>query len=71
VSIPGISVLAIGLVLQSALIAWVCLRGAEVSIKTTIRLMLIETGVVLGLSVTILWVKAGEAGAVNLGLRSG
>jgi amino acid transporter len=64
---PGMSVLATGLVLQSALIAWVCLRGAEASIKTTIRLMLIETGVVLALSATILWVKAGQAGAVNLG----
>ena len=60
-------VLATGLVLQSALIAWVCLRGAEASIKTTIRLMLIETGVVLALSATILWVKAGQAGALNLG----
>jgi amino acid transporter len=67
VSIPGMSVLAIGLVLQSALIAWVCVRGAEASIKTTIRLMLIETGVVLGLSATILWVKTGQAGAVNFG----
>jgi amino acid transporter len=61
------SLLATGLVLLSALIAWVCLRGAEASIKTTIRLMLIETGVVLALSATILWVKGGQAGTVNLG----
>jgi amino acid transporter len=67
VKIPGMSVLATGLVLQSAVIAWVCLRGAEASVKTTIRLMLIETGVVLALSATILWVKTGQAGAVNLG----
>jgi len=67
VKIPGTSVLVAGLVLQSALIAWVCLRGAEASIKTTIRLMLIETGVVIALSATILWVNAGQAGAVNLG----
>lgn len=67
VEIPGMSLLVIGLVLQSALIAWVCLRGAEASIKTTIRLMLIETGVVLALSATILWFKAGQAGTVNFG----
>ena len=66
VSIPGTPVLVTGVVLQSALIAWVCLRGAEASIKTTIRLMLIETGVVLALSATILWVKSGQVGAVNL-----
>jgi amino acid transporter len=41
--------LVAGVVLQSTLIAWVCLRGAEASIKTTIRLMLIETGVVLAM----------------------
>jgi amino acid transporter len=67
VRIPGMAALAGGLLLQSVLIAWVCMRGAEASIKTTIRLMLIETGVVLALSATILWVKGGEAGAVNLG----
>jgi amino acid transporter len=67
VGISGMPLLATGLVLQSALIAWICLRGAEASIKTTIRLMLIETGVVLALSATILWVNAGHAGAVNLG----
>ena len=66
VSISGMSVLATGVVLQSALIAWVCLRGAEASIKTTIRLMLIETGVVLALSATILWVKSSQVGAINL-----
>ena len=67
VKVPGTSVLVAGLALQSVLIAWVCLRGAEASIKTTIRLMLIETGVVIALSATILWVKAGQAGAVSLG----
>jgi amino acid transporter len=56
-----------GLVLQSSVIAWICLRGTEASIKTTMRLMLIETGVVLALSATILWVKAGQPGGVNLG----
>ena len=67
VAVPGMSVLVAGLVMQSALIAWICLKGAEASVKTTIRLMLIETVVVLALSATILWIKAGEAGAVNLG----
>lgn len=50
-----------------SLVAWICLRGAEASVKTTIRLMLIETEVVLALSATILWVMAGHPGGVNLG----
>jgi amino acid transporter len=64
--VPGMAALVIGLVLQSGLVAWVCLRGAEASIKTTVRLMVIETGVVLALSATILWVKLGQPGGVNL-----
>ncbi len=64
--ISGITALALGVVLQSALIAWICVRGAEVSVKTTIRLMLIETGVVLTLSATIVWAKAGLLGGINL-----
>ena len=54
-------------VLHSALVAWICLEGVEVSVKTTIRLMLVEVGVVLALSATILLVKAGQPGGVNLG----
>jgi amino acid transporter len=66
-TIPGMAALVTGLVLQSGVVAWICLRGAEASIKTTIRLMLLETGVVLALSLTILWVKAGQPGGINLG----
>jgi putrescine importer len=65
--IPGMDAVVAGLILQSGLIAWLCLRGAEVSVRATIRLMIIETGVVLALSATILWVKAGQPGAINLG----
>jgi putrescine importer len=65
--IPGSAALVIGLVLQSGLIAWICVRGAKASIKTTIRLMVIETGVVLALSATILWVKAGQPGGIDFG----
>jgi amino acid transporter len=65
--IPGLAALVIGLVLQSGLIAWICVRGAKASIKTTIRLMVIETGVVLALSATILWVKAGQPGGIDFG----
>jgi basic amino acid/polyamine antiporter, APA family len=67
IPIPGMVALAAGVVLHSAAVAAVCLRGAEVSVKTTIRLMLIETAVVLALSATILWVKAGQPGGINLG----
>src|SRR5665213_1225570 len=64
--IPGTAALVIGLVLQSAVIAAICVRGAAVSIKTTILLMLIEISVVLALSATILWVKAAQPGGINL-----
>jgi len=65
-SIPGMAALVIGLALQSAVIAAICVRGAAVSIKTTILLMLIEISVVLALSATILWVKAAQPGGINL-----
>jgi amino acid transporter len=67
IPIPGMMALAAGIVLHSAVIAAICVRGAEVSVKTTIRLMLIEIAVVLALSATILWVKAGQPGGINLG----
>jgi amino acid transporter len=66
VPIPGMAALVVGLILHSALIAMISLRGAAVSIKTTILLMLIETGVVLALSATILWTKAHQPGGINL-----
>ena len=65
--VPGIAALLIGLVLQSGVITWICIMGAKASIKTTIRLMVIETGVVLALSATILWVKAGQPGGIDFG----
>lgn len=64
-SVPSMVALVTGLVLQSAVVAWICLRGTEASVKTTIRLMLLETGVVLALSITILSVKAGQPGGIN------
>ena len=64
--IPGMASLVIGLLVESAIVAAICLRGAEASIKTTMRLMLIEMAVVLALSATILWVKAGQPGGLNL-----
>ena len=45
--------------------AWVCLRGAEASIKSTVRLMIVESLVVLALSVTILLVKSGQPGGIQ------
>ena len=66
IPVPSLAALSAGLVLQSAGVAWICLRGAEASVKTTIRLMMIEIVVVLALSATIIWVKAGQPGGVNL-----
>jgi amino acid transporter len=65
--VRGTAAVVIGIVLQSAIVAWISVRGAEASMKTTIRLMLIETAVVLALSATILFVKAGQPGGIHLG----
>ena len=57
--------LTVGVLLSTAPIAWVSLRGAEASIKTTVRLMVLETVVVLALSLTILAAKSSIPGAIN------
>ena len=57
--------LPLGVIVSSVPIAWVCLQGAAASIKSMVRLMTIETLVVVALSVTILVVKAGEPGGIN------
>ena len=67
IPVPAMAALVAGLLIHSAITAWICLRGAEASVKTTIRLMLIEAVVVFALSATILWVKAGQPGGINLG----
>ena len=63
---PETVVLVVGVLVSTAPIAWVCLRGAESSIKSTVRLMVIETLVVLALSITILVAKSTQPGAINL-----
>lgn len=63
---PTGATLTLGVLISSAPVAWACLRGAEASIKSTVRLMLIETVIVLALSVTILMVKARAPGGVDL-----
>jgi amino acid transporter len=57
--------LILGVLLATAPVAWTCLRGAESSIKNTVRLMIFETAIVLALSVTVLVVKAGEPEAID------
>lgn len=56
----------IGTVIATAPLVWICLGGAETSIKSTVRLMVIETAVVVALSVTILVAKSAQTGAINL-----
>jgi len=65
VHLPQMVSLTLGVCVASAPIVWACLRGAEASIKMTVQLMIIETLVVVALSITILVVKAGQPGAVN------
>lgn len=64
ISIPDMTTMILGILLSTVPIAWTCLRGAESSIKATVRLMLIETLVVVCLSVTI--VAYGAPGSATL-----
>jgi amino acid transporter len=66
VRLPSSLTLTLGILVSTLPIAWVCLRGAEASVKSTIRLMVVETAVVVALSITILIVKSAQPGAVNL-----
>ena len=65
VRLPQPVTLTLGVLVSSAPIAWICLRGADASIKSTVRLMLIETLVVAALSTSILIAKSSEPGAIN------
>ena len=58
--------LCLGVLVSTVPIAILCLRGAEASVKTTVRLMLIETLVVVALSLTILIAKWPTPGGISL-----
>lgn len=64
--ITHLTALFIGIVISTLPVTLLCLRGAEASTRMTVRLMLIETVVVLALSATIVFVKAMHAGGVSL-----
>jgi len=65
VPLPHMPALVLGIVVSTLPVGWICLRGAEASIKSTVQLMVIETLVVVALSVTVLIVKSGEPGAIT------
>ena len=65
-SLPTMVTLTLGVGIACAPITWICLRGAEASIKSTVRLMVIETLVVVALSITILAIKSVQPRAINL-----
>lgn len=64
--IPYLPALFTGIVISTLPVTFLCLRGAEASTKMTVRLMLIESFVVLALSATIVFVKAAHAGGLSL-----
>jgi putrescine importer len=66
IRLPETVTLILGILISTAPVAWACLRGAEASIKSTVRLMVAETLVVVALSVTILVSLAAQPGAINL-----
>lgn len=57
--------LAVGAVLATVPVAVVCVRGAESSIKSTVRLMIIETVVVVALSLTIVVARSTVPDGIN------
>src|SRR5579862_3527076 len=61
-----VAALSLGVVISSIPVALLSLQGAEASVKTTMRLMFLESCVVLALSGTILFTKAGEVGGITL-----
>lgn len=63
---PRAVTLPLGILIASLPVGWVCLRGAEASIKTTVQLMVIESLAVIALSITVLIVKSHEPGGINL-----
>jgi amino acid transporter len=67
VPISHLNALYLGVLISTIPAAFFCLRGAEASIKVTVRLMLIESFVVLALSATILFVNSQEAGGITFG----
>jgi amino acid transporter len=66
VPLSNTAALCVGVLVSTVPIAILCLRGAEASVKTTMRLMVAETLVVVALSLTILMVKWPEPDGISL-----
>jgi len=62
----SIWVLLIAILLFTLPVMWTTHRGAEASTRLAVTLMVIESAVVVALSATILYVKGGVPGAINL-----
>lgn len=65
VQLSHLAALYLGILISTVPAAYFCLRGAEASVKMTVRLMLAESFVVLALSATILWVKGSQIGGIT------
>lgn len=64
-SIADVEALVAGILIETLIVSWICLRGAAASVRTTIILMTMETAVVLALSATILAAQSRVQGAIN------
>jgi amino acid transporter len=64
-TIPSMEALLIGVLVATAPVAWLALRGAEASVRVTVQLMAIETLVVIALSATVLIFKLHMPGTIN------
>jgi APA family basic amino acid/polyamine antiporter len=63
----GRTVMAISIFAATAPVAWSTRRGAETSVRTTVILMMVESTIVVALTVTILIVRSPLPGGVNFG----
>ena len=66
IPLSSTSALCLGVFVATAPVAILCLQGAEASVKTTMRLMVIEALVVVALSATIIMVKSPEPFGISL-----
>jgi amino acid transporter len=65
--VSGRTVMAVSIFAATAPVVWGTRRGAETSVRTTVVLMVVESIIVVALSITILLVKGSLPGGINVG----
>jgi amino acid transporter len=65
--VGGRTIMAVSIFAATAPVAWGIRRGADTSVRTTVVLMVVESTIVVALSLTILLVKSSLPGGINSG----